>query len=826
MRVRALLGLALGAAFVVAAPGPTVAAPTAHDDPGHGGKGPIGWETYRDLDAMARLRSAAQVRQFSSFDRAGGNNDGFENTYSCLRNTDDGCVIAERGGAGELESMWFTRDYGSMVHNGRIKVELDGKVVVDELLQELVDGKVGAPFAWPLVGNGDDTAGGSVIKVPMPYRESMRVTVQRAPFFYHVSYREFADADGVRTFDPRDKAQDVVDRLRAFGIRDPKPALPGATTSARTADVAPGAGAAFASLSGSGLISKVRVRLPQVVASPRVGNDGRAFSAGGSSTFRVAVDPSNDGVRLTRRIDPVIANQVARLVVDGKPVGTWDSGPARPGGSWVDQVLEIPAAVTKGKSSLRISNEFVSSALDVNEFRYDVHSKLGAGWTRTDVLDLGPGHDGEETAHGYAIRNQSWEGQRVYRYPVDPAKLTASDAVLAGARLRITFDGQTTVDAPVGEFFGSGLGEYDTRTMFSSIDATSDGWYTAWWAMPYGADAKLELVNASTVPITGAVVEVTSARDRSVAADLSSGALGHFHATHQSGPTTPDVPWNFLATQGTGVFYGVTHSMRGNIPAGNRRNYLEGDERVYVDGARSPVMHGTGTEDFYESGWYFRDGTTYTMPLAGNPAYELDGDGCRYDCTGAYRLMVGDAVSFAKGLRFDIEHGPADNEPADYSSTAYWYGTPTVSLTETDTIDLADTASRETHAYSAAGESTATLASTFEGNGDTTQVSHGVTSATGRVEFTLTVPQSNAGVRLLRMGDQNVPYQRATVYVNDKRVGEWLQPLGNQHSRWLEDSFELPGSATQGRSELKIRIEPADGSPPWSAATYRALSRS
>jgi hypothetical protein len=43
-------------------------------------------------------------------------------------------------------------------------------------------------------------------------------------------------------------------------------------------------------------------------------------------------------------------------------------------------------------------------------------------------------------------------------------------AVLSGARLQITFDGQTTVDAPIGEFFGSGLGKYDVRTLMFSID--------------------------------------------------------------------------------------------------------------------------------------------------------------------------------------------------------------------------------------------------------------------------------------------------------------------------------------------------------------------
>jgi hypothetical protein len=819
MRGRIVLAAVLGAAAFVAAPiAPAV--PAAEET----GKGPVGWQTYRDLTAAAQLRPDSQVRQFSSYDRTGGNNDGFNNTYSCLRHSADGCVIAERTGAGEIDSMWFTRDYGSMVHNGRIKVELDGRVVVDELLQELVDGRAGAPFVWPLVGNGDDTAGGSVIKVPMPYRESMRVTVQKDPFFYHVTYREFPDNRDVRTFDPRDAAQDVVNRMRAFGVRDPKPALRDASVKRFSGDVAPGATASLASLSGSGWVSQVRVRLPQVVASPRVGNDGRAFGAGGSSTFTVAFDRNNEGVRLTRRVDPVIANQVARIVVDGKAVGTVDSGPAR-GGQWFDQVVDIPASMTKGKSSLKIGIEYVSSALDVNEFRYDVHSRLGDSWTRTDVLDLGPGHDGEEKAHGYTIRNQSWEGSRVYRLQADPAQVTASDAVLEDARLRATFDGRTTVDAPVGEFFGSGLGEYDTRTLFSSIDATADGWYTAWWPMPYGREASFELVNGSGVPITGAVVEVTSAPDRAVADGLSSGRLGYFNATHHRGDTVPEQSWNFLEAEGTGVFYGVTHSMRGNIPSGNRRNYLEGDETVYVDGAASPTLYGTGSEDFYESGWYFRDGTTYVMPEAGNPAYELDGDGCRYDCTGAYRLMVGDAVSFGSSLDFDIEHGPLDNGPADYSSTAYWYGTSGKSLSETDMVDATSDESRAAHGYRAAGETRGTLTSTFEGRGDTTPVTRDITAATGEVSFMVEVARDNRGVRLLRLGDQNAAYQRAVVLVNGKRVGEWLQPLGNAHSRWLEDSFELPASATSGKTKVTVTIRPAEGGPAWSAATYRALSR-
>lgn len=236
-------------------PGGTPAATAGKSSAPATGKGPVGWDVYRRLDRSGELRPGVQARQFSSFDRSGGNNDGFDGRFSCLRKGADGCVIAERAGAGEIQSIWFTRfgptGGGDGTDTGSVKIELDGEVVLDAPLQDVVSGRLGAPFAWPLVGNGDDTAGGLVIKVPMPYRKSMRITTQNNPLFYHVGYRTFADADGVRTFDPGDKALDVLDKLRAFGVRDPKPAVSGAVTKAAELDVPAGGTAKIAQLTGS-----------------------------------------------------------------------------------------------------------------------------------------------------------------------------------------------------------------------------------------------------------------------------------------------------------------------------------------------------------------------------------------------------------------------------------------------------------------------------------------------------------------------------------------------------------------------------------------------
>jgi len=68
---RRSLGAALLLVLAIFVPARADAAPAVAAD-----KGPVGWDTYRSLDAMSRLRPGEQVKQFSSFDRTGNNDDG------------------------------------------------------------------------------------------------------------------------------------------------------------------------------------------------------------------------------------------------------------------------------------------------------------------------------------------------------------------------------------------------------------------------------------------------------------------------------------------------------------------------------------------------------------------------------------------------------------------------------------------------------------------------------------------------------------------------------------------------------------------------------
>ncbi|MFV2116062.1 DUF2961 domain-containing protein [Micromonospora sp. LOL_025] len=626
-------------------------------------KGPVGWDVYRRLDRLPELAAGSRTRQFSSFARDGSNDDGFVGTYSCLRQS-GGCVIAEDRGAGEVQSIWFTRDDGNVSATGWIRVELDGVTVVDTSLQRLVDGGLGHPFVFPLVTNADQTSGGVTVKVPMPYRESMRITTQFNPLFHHVTYRTFADAVGVSTFDPTDPATDVVEKLRAAGQRDPKPSQPGASTRTARVDVPAGGQATLATLTGPAAVTALRLRLPDAAA-------------------------------------------------------------------------------------------------------------------------------------------------------------TAS--TLSGLRLRITFDGRSTVDSPVGEFFGAGLGERSVRSLMFAMDSAPGGWYSAWWPMPFRSTATVSVTNTTGAPVNGVQAEVTTAPGTAWTGALApDGAAGYFTTQSRRAETVGGSDWIVAEQAGRGRFVGVSQTARGHIIGGNTRNYLEGDERVHVDGSPTPQIYGTGTEDFYESGWYFNRGE-YSGAFTGNTAHLFRSGGCADECDAMYRLMIGDAVPYATALRFGIEHGPANDMPANYASTAFLYTQPTVALRRTDTLVSGDAASRAAHAYTDSGTQYP-LTSPYEGDDDNVAVTGQVRATGGAASFRLAVDPANQGVRLRRHGDQAGAYQQVAVSVDGRPAGVWRQPLGNDRQRWSADEFVLPAALTAGRSTVTVTLTPAAGAPAWTAARYEADS--
>jgi 4-amino-4-deoxy-L-arabinose transferase-like glycosyltransferase len=103
-----------------------------------------------------------------------------------------------------------------------------------------------------------------------------------------------------------------------------------------------------------------------------IDDDGRAFL--GAQSFEVHGIVPNVAMRIVKRADGNVAHQLSRVVVDG-----WEAGMFRTGasvGRWVETAIDVPAErVTR--TTIRVSEEFVSSSSDVNVFDVRVYQARG-----------------------------------------------------------------------------------------------------------------------------------------------------------------------------------------------------------------------------------------------------------------------------------------------------------------------------------------------------------------------------------------------------------------------------------------------------------------
>jgi hypothetical protein len=94
---------------------------------------------------------------------------------------------------------------------------------------------------------------------------------------------------------------------------------------------------------------------------------------------------------------------------------------------------------------------------------------------------------------------------------------------------------------------------------------------------------------------------------------------------------------------------------------------LEGDEMIWVDSEKEPSVRGTGTEDYFQGGWYWENGP-FSAPFHGlTVGDKMHSKYC------AYRLHIPDPIPFTESIRVQIEHGNCNMLQQDYSSLAYWY---------------------------------------------------------------------------------------------------------------------------------------------------------
>jgi len=214
-----------------------------------------------------------------------------------------------------------------------------------------------------------------------------------------------------------------------------------------------------------------------------------------------------------------------------------------------------------------------------------------------------------------------------------------------------------SVDVPLGDFFGNGF----QKTHYTALPmGVSSGGFYVYLPMPFLRRARILAVNG-----TGAVVDAFYFNANvELDVDLPE-PLATFHAAwNRDARTTSTMPHRILEARGAGHLVGVSLNAEGYE---NGYGFLEGDEIFTVDGEFRG--QGTGTEDYFNGGWYFQDGP-FAAPYHG--VVMMDPEKGR---VAAYRWHLPDPVRFHDSIRVEIEHGHGNAVLADYATVAYWYQT-------------------------------------------------------------------------------------------------------------------------------------------------------
>jgi hypothetical protein len=229
--------------------------------------------------------------------------------------------------------------------------------------------------------------------------------------------------------------------------------------------------------------------------------------------------------------------------------------------------------------------------------------------------------------------------------------------------VRCYWDGEEepSVEVPISDFFGMGFGEWkDYQSL--PLNMTSGG-YNSYWPMPFRESARITVENTSEVPVDAFYYNI----DVATRSTLPDDAL-YFHAQYRQTRSEEGTPITILKTAGRGHYVGTLMSMQ--PIGGGGFGYLEGDQRIFVDGEEEPSIIGTGTEDYFSSGWYYDTGE-YSAPYHGVTI--KDEDNGRIN---TYRWHVEDPIPFEDSLHFTIEHGGHNTTSGvQYSSVAFWYQT-------------------------------------------------------------------------------------------------------------------------------------------------------
>jgi hypothetical protein len=249
------------------------------------------------------------------------------------------------------------------------------------------------------------------------------------------------------------------------------------------------------------------------------------------------------------------------------------------------------------------------------------------------------------------------------------------EMVLKRAVLRIRWDGEAapSVEVPLGDFFGAPFGK--PAQLVSERLLIVGGAYLCRFEMPFNTEAIVEIANDSDSTVSDLFFQIGYYEEPERAETEPT-----FHAQYrQQDATAGDGPVILLEAFGRGWLAGIKADIQNRswwlkpplrdiaLPRGFGLGVLEGWETMVVDGDQTAAIVGTGAEDYFSGGFYFK-GAPFSAPTHGCTMRSfLSGR------ASAYRLHLDDAVFFGESLVIALDHGLKNGMSGSYSSVAYWY---------------------------------------------------------------------------------------------------------------------------------------------------------
>lgn len=265
--------------------------------------------------------------------------------------------------------------------------------------------------------------------------------------------------------------------------------------------------------------------------------------------------------------------------------------------------------------------------------------------------------------------------------------------------LKMFWDGEDnpSVEVPIGDFFG--MGHAETRNFNSlplSMSPENGQGFNCFFPMPYSDGARIEVINECNA----AEAELYYYIDYEVYNNKSEYKLGRFHSQwRRQNPCDGIVQKREMSNEeflshggeyfssgknltGKGNYIileakGEGHYVGCNLNIHNLRDskdwdwFGDGDDMIFIDNEEwPPTLHGTGTEDYFNTAW------CPTQEFSGlYHGIIFPGDHNWKGKITYYRFHIEDPIVFSKSLKVSIEHGHDNKRSDDYSSTAYWYQT-------------------------------------------------------------------------------------------------------------------------------------------------------